>query len=246
MEHMETEELQRLVTQLVTRVLNEMPQGPAPVGSEENILGDGSRAGACTMAEDLPIPVEMSARHVHLSRADAMALFGKDLTPVRELSQPGQFLCRERVRLIGPKGVMDNVAVLGPARSSSQVEISLTDARGLGLDGDIRQSGDTAGTPGVILSSGKAFTALAQGVIVAGRHIHMGPEDARRMGVKDRDRVCVSVESQRPAIFREVLVRVNDAFSLALHIDADEANGCGWTPGTLCRIVRSGPEGICP
>ena len=184
------------------------------------------------------IPVEMSARHVHLSQADALALFGGPLTPVRELSQPGQYLCKERVRLIGPKGVMDNVAVLGPARDISQVEISLTDARSLGLDVPIRQSGDVQGTPGILLSSGTKIVALDQGVIVAGRHIHMSPEDARRLQVRDRDLVSVQMEGKRPAVFRDVLVRVHKDFRLALHIDADEANGCGCGPGTLARIVK--------
>ena len=228
---MDTIDIEAIVNRVVTRVLAEQA---APA------------AETCGMESNISIPVEMSARHVHLSQAHARELFGADLTPVRELSQPGQFLCKERVRLIGPKGVMDQVAVLGPSRSDSQVEISLTDARSLGLDGAIRQSGDTAGTPGLILSSGKAFAALPQGVIVAGRHIHMGPEDAQRLQVKDRDRVCVSVESARPAIFRDVLVRVHPDFRLALHIDADEANGCGWTKDTVCRIVRSGKEGLCP
>lgn len=184
------------------------------------------------------IPVEMSARHVHLSQADAIELFGAPLTPVKELSQPGQYLCRERVRLIGPKGVMGNVAVLGPSRDVSQVEISLTDARALGIDVPIRQSGDLAGTPGILLSSGKKIIPLDQGVIVAGRHIHMSPDDARALNVTDRELVAVLMEGRRPAVFRDVLVRVHKDFRLAMHIDADEANGCGCGPGTRCRIVK--------
>ncbi|WDP90331.1 MAG: phosphate propanoyltransferase [Desulfobacter sp.] len=195
--------------------------------------------GNLTPAEaDDTIPVEMSARHVHLSEKDALALFGTPLTPVRELSQPGQYLCKERVRLIGPKGVMDNVAVLGPARDLSQVEISLTDARSLGLDVPIRQSGDVQGTPGILLSSGSSIVPLDQGVIVAGRHIHMSPDDARRLDVRDRELTAVLMEGRRPAVFRDVLVRVHKDFRLAMHIDADEANGCGCGPGTRCRIVK--------
>ncbi|MCG8615447.1 MAG: phosphate propanoyltransferase [Desulfobacterales bacterium] len=194
---------------------------------------------------DGSIPVEMSARHVHLSREHALALFGTELTPVRELSQPGQYLCKERVRLIGPKGVMDNVAVLGPARDDSQVEISLTDARGLGIEVPIRQSGDVQGTPGIVLSSGQKIIGLEEGVIVAGRHIHMSPEDAVRLNVKDRDLVCVNMEGKRPAVFRDVLVRVHPEFRLALHIDADEANGCGCDSSTRCRIVTGDSEGLC-
>lgn len=194
---------------------------------------------------DNTIPVEMSARHVHLSRAHALELFGADLTPVRELSQPGQYLCKERVRLIGPRGVMDNVAVLGPARDDSQVEISLTDARTLGIQVPIRQSGDVGGTPGIILASAKKIIGLEQGVIVAGRHIHMSPEDAARFNVRDRQLVCVSMEGKRPAVFRDVLVRVHPEFRLALHIDADEANSCGCDAATQCRIVTGESEDLC-
>ena len=190
---------------------------------------------------EIAIPVEISARHVHLSTDDAIALYGAPLTPDRELSQPGQFVCRERVRLIGLKGVLDNVAVLGPSRDHSQVEISLTDARMLGMDVPIRQSGDIQGTPGILLSSGKTIIALEKGVIVAGRHIHMNPEDARRLKVNDRDLVAVHMQGKRPAVFRDVLVRVHERFRLAMHIDADEANGCGCGPGTHCTIVRNNP-----
>ncbi len=205
-----------------------------------------SRVMARLAAEtDNSIPVEMSARHVHLSREHALELFGTDLTPVRELSQPGQYLCKERVRLIGPKGVVDNVAVLGPARDESQVEISLTDARTLGIEVPIRQSGDIQGTPGIVLASTKKIIGLEQGVIVAGRHIHMDPEDAERLNVKDRQLVCVNMDGQRPAVFRDVLVRVHPEFRLALHIDADEANGCGCDNTTRCRIVTGDGEELC-
>lgn len=182
------------------------------------------------------IPVELSARHVHLNEEDAVALFGGPLTPARELSQPGQFLCKERVRLIGSKGVMDNVAVLGPSRSSSQVEISKTDARILGVDAPVRQSGDTAGTPGIILASQTGIVGLEEGVIVASRHIHMSPEDAYKFGVSDKDKVNVHLDSDRPVTLEDVLVRVNDAFKLALHIDPDEGNSAGWNTNVTGRI----------
>ncbi len=187
----------------------------------------------------LTIPLEMSARHVHLSNKDIQALFGAPLTPVRELSQPGQYLCKERVRLIGPKGVMDNVAVLGPARSDSQVEISLTDARMLGIRTPIRQSGDTMGTPGIVLAAPTGIVALEQGVIVAGRHIHMSEDDAARFQVTDRELVSVLLEGARPVVFRDVLIRVHKDFRLAMHIDADEANGCGCDSGTKARIISA-------
>lgn len=189
--------------------------------------------------EDDTIPLELSGRHVHLSQKDVQALFGKPLTHLQDLSQPGQFLCKERVRLIGPKGVIDNVAVLGPPRDETQVELSLTDARGLGMSVPIRQSGDIQGTPGIVLSSGTNLVAIEQGVIVAGRHIHMSPLDAIKFGVKDRQSVSVVMEGTRPAIFKDVLVRVHENFKLAMHIDFDEANGCGCGPESRCKIIEA-------
>lgn len=183
------------------------------------------------------IPVELSARHAHLSEKDALLLFGGPLTKVRELSQPGQFLCKERVRLIGPKGVIDNVAVLGPSRGSSQVEVSMTDARSLGVEAPVRQSGDVGGTPGIILASQTGVVGLEEGLIVAGRHIHMTPADAAHFGLSDKDRVSVRLNSERPVIFEDVLVRVNENFSLAMHIDLDEGNGCGWNKNVTAKIV---------
>jgi len=187
--------------------------------------------------EDGPIPVELSARHVHLSEKDAIALFGAPLTHARDLSQPGQFLCNERVRIIGPKGVMDNVAILGPSRGCSQVEISKTDARALGVEAPVRQSGDTAGSPGIILSSKTALVGIPEGVIVASRHVHMTPEDAARFGVADGDMVDVSLDSERPVVLRDTLVRVSSKFSLAMHIDADEGNAAGWNKKVTGTIV---------
>lgn len=195
--------------------------------------------------EDDAIPLELSGRHVHLSQKDVELLFDSPLTPAQELSQPGQYLCEERVRLIGPKGVIDNVAVLGPPRTETQVEISLTDARSLGLKAPVRQSGDIEGTPGIVLSSGHKLVGIEQGVIVAGRHIHMSPADAARLSVKDRQLVSVLMEGTRPAIFRDVLVRVHKDFKLAMHIDFDEANGCGCGSTAKCRIVTPGMEKVC-
>lgn len=208
---MNEQALKKAVTELITLVLN-----------------NASASGA---HEDGPIPVELSARHVHLSEKDAIALFGAPLTHARDLSQPGQFLCKERVRLIGPKGVMDNVAVLGPSRGKSQVEISRTDARALGVDAPVRLSGDIAGTPGMVLASQNGIIGLNEGVIVAARHIHMTPQDAARFGVKDGDKVSVRLASERPLVLEDVLVRVSGKFSLAMHIDADEGNSAGWKKG---------------
>jgi propanediol utilization protein len=187
---------------------------------------------------DNTIPVELSARHVHLCQEDVDRLFGGRLTPARELSQPNQYLCEEKVRLIGPRGVIDKVAVLGPVRKTSQVEISLTDARVLGVETPLRQSGDIQDTPGIILASSHGIVSLDQGVIVAGRHIHMPTGDAARFGVADGDRVSVRVQGNRPVIMEEVLVRVSDTFRLAMHIDLDEGNGCGCINGTPAVILE--------
>ena len=187
--------------------------------------------------QDDTIPVELSARHVHLCQADVDRLFGGTLSPSRELSQPNQYLAEEKVRLIGPRGVIDRVAVLGPVRPTSQVEISLTDARTLGIDTPLRQSGDITGTPGIILASSKGIVSLDQGVIVAGRHIHMPASAAARFGVRDKDRVAVRVKGSRPVVMEDVLVRVSDGYRLAMHIDLDEGNGCGCINGTPATIL---------
>ncbi len=188
------------------------------------------------------IPVELSARHAHLSQKDALELFGGPLTFDRELSQPGQFLCKERIRLIGPKGVIDNVAILGPSRDLSQVEISKTDARMLGTKTPVRQSGDIKGTPGIILASRKGIVGLEEGLIVAGRHIHMTTCDALQMGVCDKDMVSVHIDGERPAVLEDVLIRTNDSFKLSMHIDLDEGNGSGWNKNVSGKIVAKSKE----
>lgn len=219
-------------------IKNVLSQQGAPVAAAQPDTG-------CGLSD--PIPVELSARHAHLSEADVMTLFGAPLTPARELSQPGEFLCKERVRLIGPKGVIDNVAILGPARKASQVEISKTDARSLGIDAPVRQSGDVAGSPGVILASHKGVAALQEGLIVAARHIHMTTADARRFCVADRDLVSVRLDSERPVVLEDVLVRVSDKFQLSMHIDFDEGNGSGWSSAVTGRIVgkNRSQDGLC-
>ncbi len=198
-------------------------------------MGDAKTDGAARCGD--AIPVELSGRHVHLCEEDIQELFGAPLTHVKELSQPGQYLCKERVRLIGPSGVIDNVAVLGPARPKSQVELSLTDARILGIKAPVRQSGDVAGTPGIVLTSGTGLAGLAEGVIVAARHIHMSPADAVKYGVSDNQKVDVHMDGSRPAVFKDVIVRVHKNFSLAMHIDFDEANSCGLGKNARGKIV---------
>ena len=175
----------------------------------------------------LAIPIETSARHLHLCREDFNILFGedRDLTFKAELSQPGQYVCKERVAVRGPKGSFEKVAVLGPFRNETQVEISMTDSRKLGIPGVIRQSGDTAGTPGCVLEGPNGSIELDHGVIVAKRHIHMTPVQAIQLNVKDNDEVFVIMESfERSLIFADVVVRVNPNFALAMHVDTDEAN----------------------
>ena len=200
-------------------------------------LGNKNTTASAKVNTEDSIPVELSARHAHLSEKDAIALFGAPLTAVRDLSQPGQFLCKERVRLIGPKGVIDNVAILGPSRGSSQVELSKTDARILGVDVPVRQSGDVTGTPGIILASTTGIIALDEGLIVAARHIHMHPQDAIKFGVVDNQLVNVRIGGDRPVVLEDVLVRVNEKFSLAMHIDSDEGNSSGWSSKVSGKIV---------
>ena len=173
------------------------------------------------------IPIETSARHIHVCREDFEVLFGegKELTFKADLSQPGQYVCEERLTVKGPKGTFENVAVLGPFRKETQVEISVTDCRKLGIEGVIRQSGDTKDTPGCTLVGPSGELELDHGVIVAKRHIHMTPVQAIQMGVKDNDNVFVITNSfERSLIFADVIVRVHPNFALAMHVDTDEAN----------------------
>lgn len=183
------------------------------------------------------IELEASGRHVHVTEAQAMQLFGHRLTPDRPLSQPGQYLAKERVSVIGPKGRFDNVAVLGPERKEAQVEVSLTDARQLGVNPPVRASGSVDGSPGVEILGPLGSVSLSQGVIAAKRHIHMTPEDAARMGVKDKQIVKLQVYTARPLIFEDVLVRVHKDYATFVHLDYDEANACGFQKGDLGRIL---------
>ncbi len=189
----------------------------------------------------LKIPIETSARHLHLCREDFEKLFGKgkDLTPVKELSQPGQYLAKERLNVIGPKGSFENVGIIGPLRNVTQMEISVTDARKLGVPVVIRQSGDVEGTPGMTLVSDMGTVELDKGVMVAKRHIHMTPQQAMRMHVKDNEEVFVVTESyDRSMIFGNVIVRVSDKFKLAMHVDTDEANALAGDPEAFGVILK--------
>lgn len=183
------------------------------------------------------IPLEASGRHVHVTREQAQALFGHDLTEKRPLSQPGQFLANERVTVVGPKGEFRNVAVLGPARKEAQVEVSLTDGRTLGITPPVRLSGDVKNTPGVRLVGPNGQVELQNGVIAAKRHIHMSLEDARNFGVTDGQEVSLKTYTGRQLIFENVPVRVKPDFATYAHLDYDEANACGMKDGDLGRIV---------
>ena len=182
------------------------------------------------------VELEASGRHVHVTKEQAQQLFGHGLTPKRPLSQPGQYLANERVTVTGPKGEFQNVAVLGPERSAAQVEVSLTDARTLGIQPPVRASGDVQNSPGCVLTGPVGSVSLAQGVIAALRHIHMTPESARHFGVRDKQTVKLQTYTARPVIFEDVLIRVSPDFETFVHLDYDEANACGWKPGDLARI----------
>jgi propanediol utilization protein len=184
------------------------------------------------------VELEASGRHVHVTKEQAQTLFGHGLTPKRPLSQPGQFLCQERLTVVGPKGRFENVAVLGPERRAAQVEVSMTDGRILGIDPPVRQSGDVSGTPGATLIGPKGSVTVPQGVMAAKRHIHMTPEDARHMGVTDNQVVKLQVFTGRPLVFEDVVVRVSPDFATYVHLDYDEANACGFRPGDLGRILK--------
>ena len=183
--------------------------------------------------------VETSARHIHLSREAVDVLFGEgyQLTNKKELSQPGQYACAEKLTIVGPKGTL-KASILGPTRPASQVELSLTDARTIGVSAPIRESGDVAGSAACKLVNPEngAEVELSEGVIVAKRHIHLTPETAAEMGVVDKQIVAVKIESERTTVFDDVVVRVSEKFAPAMHIDTDEANAScafGEVYGTL-------------
>lgn len=186
------------------------------------------------------LPAEVSARHVHLSAQHVAALFGAghNLTPKRPLSQPGQFLCEERVDIVTSKGIFRNVAILGPVRERTQVELSHSDAKALGVGAPVRLSGDLDGAGCVHLVSAVGMLTVPNSVIVAQNHIHMTPKDAAHYGVTDKEVVRVTMSTARPLTFDTVLVRVSDSAALALHIDVDEANACAFTDGDTALLLK--------
>ena len=185
------------------------------------------------------ILVETSARHIHVSREDLDVLFGKgyELTNKKDLSQPGQFACEEKVVVKGPKGSI-KASILGPIRPATQVELSLTDARTIGVSALVRESGDIAGTAGCVIEGPCGSVEIKEGVIAAKRHIHMTPADAAELGVADKEIVSVKLDTARPLIFGDVVVRVSDKFALAMHIDTDESNAAYAFGAVYGEIVK--------
>ncbi|MEL7661369.1 phosphate propanoyltransferase [Acetobacterium wieringae] len=181
----------------------------------------------------------ISNKHIHLSKKDIETLFGEgyELTNIKDLKQPGQYAAKETVKVIGPKGCFDKVRILGPARPESQIEISLTDARTLGIKAPVCESGQLEGTPGIILEGPCGTVTLTHGVIVALRHIHMPPDIAEKLGIKDKDWVSVETCGVRKTIFCNVLARVSDKFDYEMHLDTDEANAAGLNNDDYLKII---------
>ena len=187
-----------------------------------------------------PVLIETSARHIHVSRRVLDILFGEgyELTRKKDLSQPGQYACEERVQVIGPKGSFPAVSILGPVRPETQVELSAGDARSIGVKAPIRESGDLEGSAGCKLVGPKGEVELVDGVVIAKRHIHMTPEDAEKYNLQDKQVVSVKVESDgRALVFGDVIVRVSPSYALAMHIDTDESNAASCTPGMEGDII---------
>ena len=203
---------------------------------------DAPAAPAAVSADDLTIPVGISNRHIHLSREDLDTLFGAgyELTPIKDLSQPGQYACKEQLTIIGPSmRPIEGVRVLGPIRKESQVEISVTDSFVLKVKPPVRESGSLAGSAPITIIGPKGIVTLKQGCIIANRHIHMSPADGARFGVKDGDYITVDAFSgtKRTRWF-DVQVRVTDKFCLEMHVDTDDANAVGFKNGSTVTMVK--------
>lgn len=198
-------------------------------------------AGMEAESEELAVPVGVSNRHIHLTKEDLETLFGKgyELTPLKDLSQPGQYACKELLTLVGPSlRPIENVRVLGPLRSKSQVEISATDSYVLKVKPPVRESGNHEGSAGITIVGPKGVVVLKQGCIIANRHIHMSPEDAARFCVKDGDTVTVDVAGTRRTRWYDVQIRVSKDFRLEMHVDTDDANAAGIGNGAKVKIVK--------
>ncbi|CEP66630.1 Propanediol utilisation protein [Moorella glycerini] len=194
----------------------------------------------------LEAPVGVSGRHVHLTKEHLQALFGPgyELTKVRDLGQPGEFAAKETVTVVGPKGVLEKVRIIGPLRSYSQVELSRTDCFKLGVNPPVRDSGDHEDSPGCVLVGPAGVVTLNRGVIIALRHIHIHTNDARRYGLKDKDMVNVQVGGERGLIFQNVLVRVHPNYRLEFHVDTDEANACLLNNDDIVQVLAPAAEKV--
>jgi len=191
--------------------------------------------------ESLKVVCGVSARHLHLSTKDLALLFGEEasLTNIKDLNQPGQFACEQRVDLVGPKNTIKNVRVLGPERKQTQIEVSLTDCVTLGIQAPIRDSGNLAGSGPITLKGPLGSIELTEGVIVAMRHVHFHPDEATPYGIKDKDMIRIrTTTNPRSLVFEQVLARVNPAYALEFHIDTDEANASGLKTGDLVEILQ--------
>ncbi len=191
------------------------------------------------MADNL-VSVGISNRHVHLSQADLETLFGTghQLTPTKNLSQPGQFACEETVNLIGSKGTLSKVRILGPVRKATQVEISRTDSFPLGVTAPVRDSGSIVGSAGITIEGPKGRIELKEGVIIALRHLHLHTDEAKELGLNDKDCISVKFNGERSIVFNNVLVRVSPNFAKDMHLDTDEANAAGLKNGDLGTIIK--------
>ncbi len=186
------------------------------------------------------VPVGLSNKHLHLSQADLEVLFGQgfELTKMKDLSQPGQFAANEKVDIVGPKGTLKGIRVLGPVRKETQIEISLTDSFVLGVTPPVRDSGDLIDSPGAKIVGPKGEVELNKGVIAAGRHIHMHTSDAEIFSVTDKEVVSVKIQGKRGLVFDNVLVRVNPEYALEMHVDIDEGNAAGLKNGSMVEILK--------
>ena len=192
-------------------------------------------------ADDLTIPVGISNRHIHLSREDLDTLFGAgyELTPIKDLSQPGQYACKEQLTIIGPSmRPIENVRVLGPIRKESQVEISVTDSFVLKVKPPVRESGSLQGSAPITIIGPKGIVTLTEGCIIANRHIHMSEEEGKAFGVKDNEYVDVELNGERRSLFYDVQIRVHKDFRLEMHIDTDDANAAGVGNGFKAKLIK--------
>ena len=206
----------------------------------ELVLQEAAAQGITIQKERNLIPVSISARHLHLKKEHLEILFGAghELTKVKYISQPGQYAAEEKVTLVGPRGRLENVRVLGPLRKETQIEISATDARSLGIAPVVRDSGNIEGTPGLTLIGPKGTVNLEKGCIVAERHIHMTPKDAVEFGVVDGQNVSVKVNTSRGGVFNNVTIRVREDYALDMHIDVDEANAFLISNGDMLELLK--------